>query len=80
MTELDLPYVNPQRDRNGRIRYWYFRRVGRRWRLPGDPLSELFMAEYRRLLAATTPSAPGGADGEGAWVVWSLGGRLSGVA
>jgi hypothetical protein len=53
MTEFDLPYVNAQRDRDGRIRYWYFRRAGRRWRLPSQPLSEAFMAEYRRLLAAT---------------------------
>ena len=57
MTEFDLPYVNAQRSRDGRIRYWYFRRSGRRWRLPGDPLSDAFMAEYRRLLAATEPTA-----------------------
>src|SRR5262245_2851055 len=53
MTEFDLPYVNAQRGRDGRVLYFYFRRNGRRWRLPGPPLSEEFMAEYRRLRAAT---------------------------
>jgi integrase len=51
--------VNAQRGRDGRIAYHYFRRRGRRWRLPplGDPPSEEFMAEYRRLLAETEPRA-----------------------
>ena len=57
MTEFELPYVNKQRGRDGRIRY-YFRRDGRRWRLPGEPLSEEFMAEYWRLRAATEPRSP----------------------
>jgi integrase len=56
MTQFELPYVNAQRIRDGRIAYWYFRRGGRRWRLPGEPLSKEFMAEYRRLLAATEPT------------------------
>src|SRR5262245_66489259 len=57
MTDFELPYVNAQRGRDGRIRYWYFRRAGRRWPLPGKPLSEEFMADYRRLLTATEPTA-----------------------
>jgi len=53
MASIKLPYVDAQRARDGRIHYWYFRRGGRRWRLPGEPLSEEFVAEYRQLLAAT---------------------------
>ena len=56
MVEFELKYVDAQRDRRGRVLYYYFRRRGRRWRLPGEPLSEGFMAEYRRLLAETTPA------------------------
>jgi integrase len=55
--KVDLPYVKPERDRNGSIRYWYFRRDGRRWKLPGDPGSSEFMAEYSRLLAETDQKA-----------------------
>jgi integrase len=58
MTRVELPYVNAQRARAGRLRYWYFRRNGRRWRLPGEPFSPAFMAEYQRLLAATESSSP----------------------
>jgi integrase len=58
MVALELAFVNVQRDRNGRIKYYYFRRAGRRWRLPGEPLSQEFMEEYRRLLKATEPSTP----------------------
>ena len=58
---VDLPYVKPERDRQGRIKYWYFRRHGRRWRLPGEPLSTEWLAEYSRLKAETdatqTPKA-----------------------
>ena len=57
MVEFELKYVDAQRDRRGQVLYYYFRRGGRRWRLPGEPLSEGFMAEYRRLLAETAPSA-----------------------
>jgi integrase len=55
MTEFDLPFVDTQRGRDGRVRYYYFRRAGRRWRLPGTPLSAEFMAEYHRLIEATEP-------------------------
>jgi integrase len=55
MTKVELPYVKPERAPDGRLKYWYFRRGGRRWRLPGEPLSPAFMAEYHRLLAATGP-------------------------
>jgi enterobacteria phage integrase len=55
MTKVDLNFVNAQKGRDGRVRYWYFRRDGRRWRLPGVPQSPEFMAEYQRLLAATVP-------------------------
>lgn len=65
MAEVELEFLNIQNDRNGRPRYPYFRRKGRRWRLPGtwpqNPPSEEFMAEYRRLRAETEPgdsSAP----------------------
>ena len=60
MTKIDLRYVKPERDRQGRVRYWYFRRNGRRWRLPGEPLSEEFMADYHRLKAATEPAPASG--------------------
>lgn len=50
---VDLPYVKPERDRQGRVRYWYFRRNGRRWRLPGEPRSAEWLAEYARLKEAT---------------------------
>jgi integrase len=53
--DLKLDFVDAQRDRHGRVRYWYFRRSGRRWRLPGQPGSPEFMAEYWRLHAATEP-------------------------
>jgi hypothetical protein len=59
MTQLELNFVNPQRGRDGRVRYWYFRRAGRRWRLPDEPFSPTFMIEYQRLLAATEPARPG---------------------
>jgi integrase len=58
MNQIDLPYVNAQRDRAGRVIYFYFRRSGRRWRLPPLADREEFMAEYARLLAATAPSSP----------------------
>src|SRR5262245_61748838 len=60
MTQVELQYVKPERGRDGRVRYWYFRRNGRRWRLPGEPMSPEFMAEYHRLVAATGPARPGG--------------------
>lgn len=56
MTEFELPFVDAQSDRHGRVRYWYFRRGGRRWRLAGDPGSPEFMADYWRLCAATEPT------------------------
>ena len=57
MTSINLPYVNPERGRDGQIRHWYFRRNGQRWKLPGSPLSEGFAAEYQRLLKLTAPDA-----------------------
>jgi hypothetical protein len=53
MTQIELQYVDAQCGRDGLVRYWYFRRGGRRWRLPGEPGSPEFMAEYHRLLAVT---------------------------
>jgi len=64
MTQVDLAYVKPERDRDGRVRYWYFRRSGRRWRPPGEPMSPGFMAEYHRLVAATAPARQGQGKGE----------------
>jgi hypothetical protein len=45
----DLPYVDIFRDRHGHIRC-YFRRYGRRVRLPGVPGSAEFTAAYSRAL------------------------------
>jgi len=59
VTEFKLQFVDAQRDRQGRVRFYYFRRRGRRWPLPGEPLSEEFMARYRQLLAATEPVVAG---------------------
>jgi integrase len=50
-----LPYIKPERNRQGRITYWYFRRAGRRWRLPGEHGSAEFLAAYARLKEATEP-------------------------
>ena len=58
MARVELRFVKPERDRHGRIRYWYFRRNGRRWPLPGEPWSDEFMAEYQRLLVETEPAKP----------------------
>lgn len=57
---VELPYVKPERNRQGRIAYYYFRRNGRRWRLPGKPLSEEWTAEYHRLKASTETTKPEG--------------------
>jgi integrase len=56
VTELNLPFVDVQRDRQGRPRFCYFRRGGRRWRLPGLAYSQEFMEEYWRLIAQTEPA------------------------
>lgn len=53
---VELPYVKPMRDRHGRIAYYYFRRRGMYWRLPGEPGSEEWLAEYHRLKASTVPT------------------------
>ena len=50
MVEIDIPYVNAQKDRNGQVKYYYFRRHGRRWVLPRDPMSEEFGEQYRHCL------------------------------
>lgn len=61
VADIELVFLNVQKDRSGRERYPYFRRNGRRWRLPGtwpqQPPSEEFMAEYRRLLGETSSPA-----------------------
>lgn len=53
--KVDLPYVKAARDRQGRVKYWYFRRNGRYWRLPGEPKSNEWLAEYNRLKTASEP-------------------------
>jgi enterobacteria phage integrase len=52
MAEVTLPYVNIKCDRHGRAKYYYFRHKRRLERLPGEPLSEEFMARYHELVAA----------------------------
>jgi enterobacteria phage integrase len=64
MPAFDLRYVDAQRGRDGRVQHYYFRRNGRRWVLPGKPLSEEFMEEYRRLVDATTPGVMGEAPAD----------------
>jgi integrase len=53
MASVKLPYIEVQRDRNGKPIYWYFRRNGRRWKLPGQPLTEEFATEYQHLKTYT---------------------------
>jgi len=53
---VKLKYVKMARGRNGRGSYWYFRRTGRHWRLPGEPGAIEFACEYQRLLDVTRPS------------------------
>jgi hypothetical protein len=49
MVHVEFEFLNIQKGRNGEPRYAYFRRNGRRWRLPGtwpqNPPTEEFMAE-----------------------------------
>ena len=60
---IDLPYIERNRSRHGRIRF-YFRFEGRRvGRLPDDPDTEAFAAEYWRLrklveAGAAAPAEP----------------------
>lgn len=56
MVEVTLRYVDAQRDRDGRVKYYYFRRHGIRQRLPGEPLSEAFMSAYQALMSEAAPS------------------------
>lgn len=69
VAKVDLKFVDVQRDRSGRVAFHYFRRNGRRWRLPGSPGDEAFMQEYGRLLHATAPrKTPGPApDADGSF-------------
>lgn len=55
---LKLPYVKSQCDRQGRVKYWYFRRAGSQRRLPGDPGSVEFALAYERFKAETEPGPP----------------------
>jgi hypothetical protein len=56
MASINLKYTKAQCDRQGREVYWYFRRHGKQWRLPGQPLSDEFAEVCRRLLALTNAS------------------------
>ena len=52
-----LDFVNVQRDRDGVVRHWYFRRSGRRWPLPGSPYTDAeAAAECWRLHKETSPA------------------------
>ena len=61
-----LPFVNVQRGRDGVVRFWYFRRNGRRWRLPGNPyVNADARAEHARLERETdTQAAPADSTGQ----------------
>jgi len=60
MTRIRLDYVHQFRDRHGKLRF-YFRRHGRRIRLPGPPGSTEFMAAYSAALANMPRAADIGA-------------------
>ena len=50
------PYVLTERSRHGRVRFYFRRGKGPRYRLPDDPASEAFKARYTELFAgAPTP-------------------------
>jgi hypothetical protein len=55
--KVNLPYVKAAKDRQGQVKYWYFRRNGRYWKLPGEPLSPQWQAAYARAKAASEPQA-----------------------
>lgn len=65
MTDVNLPYLNPQRDRRGKVAYWYVRRHGKRTRLPGAPLSCEFMDAYHAAVGAKPPPAGAARDAKG---------------
>lgn len=44
--KLNLPYVIPDRDRHGNVRYYYRRPGCRKIRIPGDPGSQAFVDHY----------------------------------
>lgn len=51
MAKVDLPYVQRFKDRHGKVRH-YFRKPGcKRVALPGEPMSERFLAAYHTALA-----------------------------
>ncbi len=77
MAKLDLDYVDVQKDRCGRRTYYYFRRNGRRWQLPGEPFSDEFMTEYWRLLEATRPAAAMGPIDRRAYTPGSFGALIN---
>jgi integrase len=56
MADVRLPYVDAQRDRSGRVRYYYFRRAGIRQRLPGEAGSVEFAEAYQALLTTKSDS------------------------
>src|SRR3954470_630078 len=50
MADVPLKYVDAQRDRRGRLKYYYFRRGGVRHRLPDEPGTVEFAETYQALL------------------------------
>ena len=58
MGVIRLRFVDVQRGRDGRVLYHYFRRNGRRWRLPGSPGSAEFAGAYHRLQPRPNPAKP----------------------
>lgn len=55
--EINLPHVTPRENRDGSIRYYFFRRGQPLTRLPGQPNTEEFAAEYQRCLNWVAPAA-----------------------
>jgi hypothetical protein len=59
--KIKLPYLDARKDRNGQIRYWYFRRNKQFWKLPGETFAD-FADEYKRLVEYTDGLANSTAD------------------
>lgn len=52
---VELKYVDVRKDRNGKVKYYYFRRHKVRSTLPGEPGSPEFADAYQSLISASDP-------------------------